>query len=66
VVRFDPISLVFGLVFAIAGVIAISGASIVDDGRWLLPVGLIGLGLALMVQARRRNGGTDRGDVSPH
>ncbi|MGH9212417.1 MAG: hypothetical protein ACRD2C_17325 [Acidimicrobiales bacterium] len=49
---FDPVSLVLGLVLAIAGTIAVSGGSIVEDGRWLLPVGLIGLGLALVVQAR--------------
>jgi hypothetical protein len=50
----DPVSLVFGLILAMAGLIAVSGGSIVDDGTWLLPVGLIGLGLALMLQVRQR------------
>jgi len=52
---FDPISLVFGLILCVAGIIAVSGGSIVDDGQWLLPAGLIGLGLALMLQVRRRS-----------
>jgi hypothetical protein len=63
---FDPVSLVFGLLFLVAGIIAVSGGSIVDDGAWLLPVGLIGLGLALLVQVRTGSGTAgERGDP-PH
>lgn len=50
--RFDPVSLVLGLVFAVAGLIATTGGSIVDDGAWLLPVALIGLGIGLLLQMR--------------
>lgn len=51
---FDPISLLAGLVCLAAGMIAVAGGSIVEDGRWLLPAGLIGFGLALLVQVRQR------------
>jgi hypothetical protein len=51
---FDPIALVLGVIFVIAGVIALSGGSILDDGAWLLPVGLIGLGLALLLRRAAR------------
>jgi hypothetical protein len=60
---FDPVAFVLGLVFVVAGIIAVTGGSIVDDGGFLLPVGLIGLGVAVMVQARMRagNAGDDEG-----
>lgn len=51
---FDPISLVFGVVFTIAGILLLSGAEVSDEGRFLLPLGLIGLGIAVLVQARSR------------
>jgi hypothetical protein len=50
---FDPISLVFGLVFATAGLIVLLGGSLVDEGAFLGPTGLIALGLALLYEARR-------------
>jgi hypothetical protein len=49
---FDPVSLVVGLIFVAAGILTVTGGSIVEDGVWLLPVGLIGLGVALLVQVR--------------
>ncbi|HEY3140388.1 MAG TPA: hypothetical protein VGJ86_04625 [Acidimicrobiales bacterium] len=58
---FDPISLVFGLVFVAAGLIALFNGSIVDDGGFLLPLGLIGLGLAVVLQnqLRQQSGSQD-------
>jgi hypothetical protein len=50
--RFDPVSLVFGLVFTVAGLVALTGGSVVDDAAFLLPLGLIGLGLAVMLEAK--------------
>lgn len=51
---FDPVSLVFGIVFVIAGIICIAGGEITDEGRFLLPLGLIGLGVAVIGQAGSR------------
>jgi hypothetical protein len=51
---FDPISLVFGLLFATAGTIVAFGGSLADDGAFLAPVGLIALGFAFLYQARHR------------
>lgn len=51
---FDPISLVFGLLFASAGLMVLLDWSLADEGAVLAPTGLIGLGLALLYQARRR------------
>jgi hypothetical protein len=60
---FDPISLVFGLLFAIAGSIVLLGGSLVDDGAFLAPAGLIALGFAFLYQARhRRDSDTDEPD----
>lgn len=50
---FDPVSLVFGLLFATAGLIVLFGGSLVDEGAFLAPVGLIALGVAVLYQARR-------------
>jgi hypothetical protein len=50
---FDPISLVFGLVFVAAGLMVLVDFSLVDDGAFLVPTGLIALGFALLYQARR-------------
>jgi hypothetical protein len=58
---FDPISLVFGLLFAAAGLMVLLGWSLTDEGAFLAPAGLIALGLALLYQARRRgSAGEDR------
>ncbi len=50
---FDPISLVFGLMFVAAGSIVLAGGSLLDDGHLLVPAGLIGLGLALLYRIKR-------------
>lgn len=62
---FDPVSLVLGAVFLVAGIIALTGGSIVDDGHFLLPTGLIGLGIAMMAKVRGRDHDRrpHRGDV---
>ena len=52
--RFNPVALVFGLVFAAAGAIVLSGGELIDEGRPLIPAGLIALGVALLVQVVRR------------
>lgn len=49
---FDPIALVIGLVFVAAGTIVLVGGSLFDDGRFLVPTGLIALGVALLVSGR--------------
>lgn len=56
--RFDPISLVFGLVFVAAGLIVLFGGSLLHDGRFLVPTGLIALGAALFVSGRSGEDGT--------
>jgi small-conductance mechanosensitive channel len=61
---FDPISLVFGLVFLAAGLIAVFDGSIVDDGAFLLPLGLIGLGLAVVLQNQLRQQSGRKGGPS--
>jgi hypothetical protein len=48
------VSLVFGLAFAAAAVIVLAGGELVDDGQFLLPATLLGLGVALLVQNARR------------
>jgi hypothetical protein len=52
---------VFGLTFAGAGIVVLAGGSLLDEGHVLLPAGLLGLGVALMVQnaARNRPAGPD-------
>jgi hypothetical protein len=50
---FDPLSLVFGLLFATAGLIVLLGGSLTEEGAFLAPTALIALGLALLYQARR-------------
>ncbi len=52
--RFNPVDLVFGLVFAAAGTIVLSGGELIDEGRPLIPAGLIALGVALLAQVVRR------------
>ena len=54
--QFDPISFVFGVMFTVVGLAFLSGR--VDLGdlhlRWLWPVPLIVVGLALLVSTRKR------------
>jgi hypothetical protein len=55
---FDPIALVIGLVFVAAGTIVLAGGSLLDDGRFLVPTGLIALGVALLVSGRTGEDGS--------
>ncbi|HEY8548110.1 MAG TPA: hypothetical protein VIL36_23795 [Acidimicrobiales bacterium] len=48
----DPIALVIGLVFVAAGTVVLLGGSLLDEGRFLVPTGLIALGVALLVSGR--------------
>jgi hypothetical protein len=50
----DAVSLVLGVVFTIAGIILLTGGEIIDEGRFLFPLGLIGLGTAVIIQATGR------------
>ena len=50
----DAVSLVLGVVFTIAGIILLTGGEIIDEGRFLFPLGLIGLGVAVIIQASNR------------
>jgi hypothetical protein len=52
--RVNPVALVFGLVFAAAGAIVLSGGELIDEGQPLIAAGLIALGVALLVQVVRR------------
>jgi hypothetical protein len=52
--RFDPVALVFGAVFVAAGLIVLGGGELIDEGRALVPAGLIALGVALLVHVTRR------------
>lgn len=55
---FDPIALVIGLVFVVAGTIVLVGGSLLDEGRFLVPTGLIALGVSLFVSGRAGEDGT--------
>jgi hypothetical protein len=50
---FDPVALVFGLVFAAAGVIVLTGDRLIDEGRVLAPLGLVALGVGLLLRPAR-------------
>jgi hypothetical protein len=52
--RFEPVALVFGAVFVAAGVIVLAGGELTEEGRALIPAGLIALGVALLVHVGRR------------
>ncbi len=52
--RFDPVALVFGAVFVAAGSIVLAGGELIEEGRALVPAGLIALGVALLVHVGRR------------
>jgi hypothetical protein len=48
------VTLVFGAVFVAAGVIVVAGGELTEEGRALIPAGLIALGVALLVHVGRR------------
>jgi hypothetical protein len=52
--RFEPVALVFGTVFVAAGLIVLAGGELTEEGRALVPAGLIALGVALLVHVGRR------------
>jgi hypothetical protein len=52
--RFEPGALVFGALFVAAGVIVLAGGELTEEGRALVPAGLIALGVALLVHVGRR------------
>jgi hypothetical protein len=53
--RFDPVAFVFGAVLAAAGMIVLTGGDLIDEGRALVPAGLIALGVAVLVHVGRRS-----------
>jgi hypothetical protein len=52
--RFEPVAFVLGVVFVAAGVIVLAGGELTEEGRALVPAGLIALGVALLVHVGRR------------
>jgi hypothetical protein len=50
---FDPVALVFGLAFAAAGIIVMTGGELIDEGRVLVPLGLVALGVGLLFRPAR-------------
>jgi hypothetical protein len=48
------VAFVFGAVFVAAGLIVLAGGELIDEGRALIPAGLIALGVALLVHVGRR------------
>lgn len=53
--RFDPVAFVFGGLAVAAGGIVLTGGELTDEGRVLLPGGLIALGCAVLVNVLRRD-----------
>lgn len=55
--RFDPASFAFGVLFVAIAVVGLTDPSLlaVEDLRWLGPVVLVVLGLALLLSAVRRD-----------
>lgn len=51
---FDGVALVFGLLFAAAGLLVLVGGELLEEGRYLVPIGLFALGLALLGSSRAR------------
>jgi hypothetical protein len=52
--RFDPVSLVLGVMAVTAGLIVLGGGSLLDDATVLFPAALIGLGVAILLQVGAR------------
>jgi hypothetical protein len=64
----DPISLVFGLMFAASGALFMSANFDFSDvrGEWVWPIPLVLIGIALLVSAlARRDDGTAIGEPEP-
>jgi hypothetical protein len=55
--RADPVTFVLGGLSIAAGSIVLAGASLIDQARILLPVGLIAFGIALLVRVGGADGG---------
>lgn len=53
--RFDPVALVFGGLAIAAGSIVLTGGELTDEGRVLVPGGLIAAGCAVLVNVLRRD-----------
>jgi hypothetical protein len=53
--RFDPIAFVFGGLALAAGTIVLTGGELTSEGRVLLPLGLITLGIAVLLSVLRRD-----------
>jgi hypothetical protein len=51
----DPVALVFGLAFVAAGAIVVSGGRLIDEGRVLVPLGLVAFGVALLFRSSPRS-----------
>ena len=47
---FEPVSFIVGLVFTLAAVIVLAEGRLIDEGRVLLPLGLIALGFAFLLR----------------
>jgi hypothetical protein len=61
------VAFVFGAVFVAAGLIVLAGGELIDEGRALIPAGLIALGVALLVHVGRRGRPpAPAGAVAPH
>lgn len=59
---FDPVSFIAGVVFVGLGVASLAGADLDPNGlRWLIPVVLMSLGVALLLPLLR--GPDDRGSA---
>jgi hypothetical protein len=60
---FDPVSLIFGLLFAVIAVLGLTDAVTLSylDLRWIAPGALVLLGLALVLTSGRR--GSDAADA---
>jgi hypothetical protein len=48
----DPISLVFGLAFTGLALLFLAGPVSLETWRWILPLLVLGLGLAVLLSAR--------------
>jgi hypothetical protein len=55
--RANPVTFVLGGLSIAAGSIVLAGASLIDQARMLLPVGLIAFGIALLVRVGGADGG---------
>lgn len=55
--RADPVTFVLGGLSIATGSIVLAGASLIDQARILLPVGLIAFGIALLVRVGGADGG---------